>query len=659
MRLASPSDVGEFRGRFKWYALAVVVTFAVVIGRLFDLQVIEADRYREEARENIIRRVSLPAARGVVEDANGKVLASNRAAWNVAVVPGRVLPSGRPPHRVGRYEVDTWASIADALRLTPAERDTWAVKLRDACKTDEDHSACWRSVMVREDAPRDVVAELRQHPQEYQGVEVIESSVRTYPFGSLTAHLMGYVGEIDAETLVKHRPEGYGELPLDEQRKLNPLGYEPGDTVGVVGLERAWEAMLRGQRGWIKRIVDARGRYRTEPAYQSLLEEPSRQDPIAGRNLRLSIDVDLQRSTKDAMAKQLAGAVVAMEVRTGRILALYSKPEFDPNEVSGAQGRARLREAFGRLRTDPLNPLLDKTTTGAFPPGSTFKPFAALAGLEEDAFRPEKNEVCNQFVFYGKRRFKCTHMHGVVNLRSAIAQSCNIYFFKLAEAVGIDRFARLGQLFGFGERTGLAINPESPGRMPTRAYYTNLFRGSYKIGFSLNTAIGQGAMTTTPVQLAAAYAALGNGGTLYVPQVVRSVVSSDGELLQEFNPRVRRTIPLKPQNLARILDGLKQVVDSTHGTAHALRDPALPVAGKTGTAQVGYAAHPGDDPKWAWYYSRDDAWFAALYPSQAPELALVVLVEHGASGPAVAAPIAFQILHDYAQFNAKRRGSVH
>jgi penicillin-binding protein 2 len=358
------------------------------------------------------------------------------------------------------------------------------------------------------------------------------------------------------------------------------------------------------------------------------------------------------------MAKQLAGAVVAMEVRTGRILALYSKPEFDPNEVSGAQGRARLREAFARLRVDPLNPLLDKTTTGAFPPGSTFKPFAALAGLEDDAIRPEKNEVCNQYVFYGKRRFKCTHMHGVVNLRSAIAQSCNIYFFKLAEAVGIDRFARIGQLFGFGERTGLAINPESPGRMPTRAYYTNLFRGSYKIGFSLNTAIGQGAMTATPVQLASAYAAIGNGGTLYVPQVVRSVLSNDGDLLQEFNPRVRRTIPMKPQNLARIMDGLKQVVDSTHGTARALRDPALPVAGKTGTAQVGYVARAGDDPKWAWYYSRDDAWFAALYPSQAPELALVVLVEHGASGPAVAAPIAFDILRSYAQLSAKRKGSV-
>ncbi len=658
MRLASPSDVGEFRGRFKWYALAVVVTFAIIIGRLFQLQVIEADRYRGEARENIIRRVSLPAARGIVEDANGKVLASNRPAWNVAIVPGRVLPSGRPPHRAGLYEVDTWPRVAETLRLTPAERDSWAARLREACKTDEDRSACWRSLTVREDAPRDVVAELRQHPQEHSGALVLETSVRTYPFGSLTAHVMGYVGEIDAETLVKHRPEGYGELPSEEQRKLNPLGYEPGDTVGIVGLERAWEAMLRGQRGWVKHIVDARGRYRTEPAYQSLLEEPSRQDPIAGRNLRLSLDVDLQKAAKDAMAKQLSGAVVALEVRTGRLLAVYSKPEFDPNEVSGAQGRARLREAFVRLRADPLAPMLDKTTSGAFPPGSTFKPFAALAGLEDDAIKPEKNEVCNQYVFYGKRRFKCTHVHGVVNLRAAIAQSCNIYFFKLAEAVGIDRFARVGQMFGFGERTGLAINPESPGRMPTRAFYTNLFRGTYKIGFSLNTAIGQGAMTSTPLQVAAAYAALGNGGTLFVPQVVRSVYSSKGDLLQEFNPRVRRTLTLKPQNLGRIMDGLRQVVESAHGTAHALRDPALPVAGKTGTAQVGYVARPGDDPKWAWFYARDDAWFAALYPAQAPELALVVLVEHGASGPAVAAPVAFEILHEYAKLGAKRRGGA-
>ena len=658
MRLASSSDVGEFRGRFKWYALTVVLTFFVIIGRLFDLQILEADRYRGEARENIIRRITMPAARGIVEDSGGNVLASNRASWNIAVVPGRVLPSGRPPHRVGRYETDTWATIAGTLRLTPAERDSWAIRLRDACQTDEDHSACWRSTIVREDTPRDIVVELRQHAAEHQGADVIETSVRTYPFGSLTAHLMGYVGEIDAETLVRYRPEGYGDLASDEQRKINPLGYEPGDTVGVVGLERAWEAMLRGQRGWVKRIVDARGRYRTEPAYQSLLEEPSRQDPIAGRNLRLAFDVELQKAAKHAMAKQLGGAVVAMEVRTGRVLALYSKPEYDPNEVSGAQGRARLREAFARLRPDPLAPLLDKTTTGAFPPGSTFKPFAALAGLEDDVLKPEKNEVCNQFVFYGRRRFKCTHAHGVVNLRAAIAQSCNIYFFKLAESVGIDRIARIGQLFGFGERTGLAINPESPGRMPTRAFYTNIFRGAYKLGFTLNTAIGQGAMTTTPLQLASAYAALGNGGTLFVPQVVRSVVSSEGELLQDFHPRVRRTIPMKPQNLARITDGLKQVVESPRGTAHALRDPALPVSGKTGTAQVGYASKPGESASSAWYYSRDDAWFAALYPSMAPEVAVVVLVEHGISGPAVAAPIAFEILHAYAKLSDKRKGSA-
>jgi len=659
--LVPRSDIGEFRKRYKWMALSALLAFAVVASRLFQLQVVDGAEYAGVAHENIIRRVVLPTTRGVIRDANGRVLASSRPSYDVEIVPGRVMPSARPVqyrngHAVPR-DPDAWPRLADVLRLNPDERRTFEARIHAACASDDDKSPCWHTpILVREDVPRDIVAELRQHHEELAGVDVFGVPVRYYPYKDLAAHMLGYVAEIDPETLAKYRPPGSESLSREDQQRQNPLGYEAGDTVGATGIEHAWESYLRGQRGWEKRVVDARGRYRSGPEAERLVDAPSKLDPIPGRDLRLSIDVELEQAIDRAMRAHAAGAAVVVDVRTGRLLALYSKPTFDPNDLSGGEGKGRVREAFKRLYADPLRPMLDKSMSGAFQPGSTMKPFSALAALEDHLVEPEHVEKCEGYVTFGRRIFRCSHVHGPVRLHEAIARSCNVYFFHLAETVGMDRIARVAQAFGLGQKTGLGINPEAPGRIPTRSWYALRYRGQFRVGFTLNMAIGEGDVTVTPLQLALAYSALANGGTLYQPQVVRAVETSDSAVVQEFPPRIRRQIPLQPDSLRRVTAALYDVVNDPTGTAFPARDPTLDVAGKTGTAQTGYMAKKEDEAKMAWFLSQNHAWFASFAPARSPEIAVAVLVEHGGSGPEVAVPVAMQIVHEYERLQAIRLG---
>ncbi len=658
--LVPRSDVSEFRKRYRWIALVAFLAFGIVIGRLFQLQILRGAEYAQTAHENVIRKVTLPTTRGVVRDAQGRVLASSRSSFNVLLVPGRVMPSARPQRRGARKseEQDSFTRIADTLRLNPDERLRLSARVRDACVTDEDRSPCWRPILVREDLSRDIVAELKQHASEMTGAEIVSQPIRYYPYKNQGAHMLGYTSEIDAETLAKFRPPGYEQLSAEERQSANPLGYDPGDIVGATGVEHSWESYLRGQRGWEKRVVDARGRYRSGPEAERLLDTPSRQEPLAGRDVRLTVDVELEQSVERAMRAHSAGAVVVTDIRTGRLLALYSKPDFDPNDLAGGSGRDRIREAINKLYADPLRPMLDKTMSGVFHPGSTFKPFSALAALEDKLVSPFEKERCDGFLSFGRRIFHCTHVHGKVDMREAIAESCNIYFFKLAESVGMDRIARVANEFGLGQKTGIGVNPEAAGRIPTRSWYALRYKGQFRIGFTLNTSIGQGATTVTPLQLALAYAALANGGTVYSPQLIRAVETSDGAVVQDFPPRVRQKAQIAPENLARVNDALYAVVNEEKGTAYPVRDRTLEVAGKTGTAQTGYVNTGNDDPKKAWYLSRDHAWFAAYSPAKAPEIAVVVLIEHGGSGPTQAAPVAMQVIKEYHRLAAARQAKA-
>ncbi len=615
--LGQRSDVSEFRNRFRWVALFMMLCLLTLVGRLFYLQIYTGAENRAVARENIIRRVTLATTRGVIRDRTGKVLAASRASYNLYVVPDRLDMR------------EVWPRLADYMGIGVDERTRLEAFLTQIRASDGPRKR--QQVLLKEDLARDVVATLETHEAELPAVDVVSVPVRYYPYAEIGAHVLGYMAELDAEKLATLRSSGYVE----------------GDRVGASGIERAWEAYLRGTRGWEKVLVDARGRRR--PGGEGIIDDPRRSDPIPGRDLRLTIDADLQRAMDKAMRSELAGGVALVDVRSGRVLGLYSKPGFDPNALSGGSGKQVIRDAFRRLYADPLKPALDKTLSGAYPPGSTFKPFTALAALEKGLISPRVSMQCRGAITFGRRTFRCTHVHGAVDLNEAIGASCNIYFYALAKDYGVnmDLIAEMGQLFGLGAKTGIGVNAEASGRMPTRGWMTIRNRGQYQLGFNLNAAIGQGATTVTVLQLAMAYAALANGGTLYHPQILRAVETSSGAVVQEFSPGVRRQIQLRQEHLAMVQKGLTAGVNEEGGTAYRVRIQGVDVAGKTGTAQVSHKSVRGVDPERIWYFNRDHAWFSGYAPSRSAEVAVVVLVEHGGSGGKHAAPVAFEVVKAY------------
>jgi penicillin-binding protein 2 len=618
--LVQRSDIGEFRRRFRWMVLTVIASFLVLVGRLVELQLAEGDVHRAQARRNIVSEVPLPTTRGVIRDAFGKVLSANRPSYNVYVHPSII-------------DLDkTWPRVVQLMALEPSEALALKEKilaLRAGAKKDQ-------QTLLKVDIDRDILAALETHEQELRGVDVLPVPVRYYPFGELAAHLVGYMREIDAESLAR----------------LDGRDYRSGDRLGAIGVERRWESYLRGQRGERKvlRGMKRRDRQDLELKY---LEEPREVAAVPGRDISLTVDVELLGAIERAMRGQLAGAVAVVDVRTGRLLAALSKPSFDPNLVSAGSDNKAVSEAFRRLYADPLKPTLDKTISAAYPPGSTYKPFSALAALAERLIDPRAQVDCRGGYEYGRRYHRCTGIHRNVDLHDAIVQSCNTYFYALGERIHIDRLAKIGLDFGFGIKTGIGINPEARGRMPTRGWYTRRYK-SFLGGYTLLASIGQGASSVTVLQLALGYAALANGGTLYQPQVVRSIETSDGTVVQDFPPRVRRMVELDPDHLAMIKDALGGVVTDSDGTAYRERIEGVDIAGKTGTAQVTHVTPRGVDPDKVWYFNRDHAWFAGYAPARSPEIAIVVIIEHGGGGGKNAVPVAMRVVRDWQKLKEKR-----
>jgi penicillin-binding protein 2 len=608
--------------------LVCLSAFLLLFGRLVLLQVLQGDFHRAQARRNIVREIKLATRRGVIRDAEGRVLAANRPSYNVYVVPSEL-----------NLEL-TWPRVVQFVGAQPADANAMRERILAA---NNDERRRTQQLLIWVDVDRDAVALLETHETELRGVEVVPVPVRNYPYGEVAAHLLGYMREVDSEDLTE----------------LESRGYRPGDRIGAVGIERRWESYLRGKRGSRKTIRAMRRMAHREELEAKYLDEPRLVRPVPGRDISLTIDVELQQSIEKAMRGQLAGAAVVVDVRTGRILAASSKPSYDPSVVSGGRGIEATREAFRRLYADPLKPMLDKTISAAYPPGSTYKPFTALAALEEGLIDGATQVDCRGGYEYGRRFFRCTGVHRRVNLHKALVQSCNSYFYAIGahDRMQIDRLAKVGLSFGLGIKTGIGTNPEARGRMPTRSWYARRYKGAFRGGFTLLAAIGQGAATVTVLQLAQSYAALANGGTLYQPQVVRSIETSDGTIVQEFPPRVKRLITIDPGHLSMIRSGLRGVVAEREGTAHAETVEGASMAGKTGTAQVSHVTPRGVDPGKVWYFNRDHAWFSGYAPAESPEIAIVVLVEHGGGGGKNAVPIASRVVRDWLKIRERHRST--
>jgi penicillin-binding protein 2 len=641
------SDTGEFKRRFRWIALGMAVLFLGLVVRLFQLQIVEGEDHRASARENIVRRTVLATTRGIIRDRNGKLLAASRPSYNIYVVPSRI------------DMVNVWPKLVSYLRIGTAEQAKLEKRILDLRA--EEGKRRDQQILLKEDISRDAVADIKTHERELVtvtprgkelvSIELVPVPVRFYPYEEVGAHVLGYMAEIDGDKL----------------QQLRASGYVEGDRAGVTGVERAWESYLRGTRGWEKVVVDAKGTKRLN-AGEGIIEDPKRSDPIPGRDLRLTLDADVQIALDKAFRGEAAGGAVMLDVRTGRIIGMYSKPSYDPNELSGGSGKEVIEAAYKRLYSEgmrPLTPMIDKTVAGAYPPGSTFKPFTALAALEKGLIDPRQTQQCRGAITYGKKMWRCTHVHGPVDLHKGIAQSCNVYFYNLAADYGVsmDVIAEMGLRYGLGAKTGIGINAEAPGRMPTRAWMTLHNKGQWNGGFALNASIGQGATTVTVLQLALAYGALANGGTLYQPQLVRAVETSNGTVVQEFNPRVRRQIDINPENLKLVQKALAAGVSEEGGTSltaynnSGLREMGVDVAGKTGTAQVSHHLARGAEAEKSWYFNREHAWFAAYAPVKSPEVAVAVIVEHGGFGGKHAAPIAFAAVRAYEDFVKNGKGA--
>lgn len=607
--LTNQAETGEFRRRYRWMLVIVGLAFAGIGLRLAYLQLVQGSHYSAESEDNFVRRIELPSTRGIIRDREGRVVADNRPTYDVFVIP-QFLDRRR-----------TLPQLVDYLDLTPEEEQA-LVKRVDGAKGRRRS----QSILAREDVSRDQLAILETHKPELTGVQIVARPIRNYPFGELGAHLVGYMNEVTAEEL----------------EELTKRGYRAGERVGRTGVERAWESYLRGQRGWEKFVVGANGLRTTNPSAGEITGA-ERLEPVPGLDLRLTVDMELQRIIDRAFRGLPAGAAVVVDVHTGQILGSYSRPSFDLNQMTSGLTGAQARG----LTEDPYRPLIDKTLYENYFPGSTFKIVSALAGLEEGIITPRDQVPCVGYHELGRRTFRCARAHGMVDLRSAIVQSCNVYFYRLAEAAGMDRVARFAFDLGFGRRTGIGLNAENPGFIPTREWYARHYPNAFRIGFTLNAAIGQGNTKVNLLQLALAYAAVANGGSLWIPQIVESVSQPDGTVVQEFGPRLRRRIQVSPEHLALLRDALVGVVQDPSGTAYEERVTDVSVAGKTGTAQVSYTPRPGEDRRQAWYYNRDHAWFTGYAPAEDPQIALVVLVEHGGNGGRNAAPVAMRIASDY------------
>ncbi len=605
--------------RLPLVAIAMILVFAVFFFRLFQLQILRGDDLRERSQRNSVRTVRLEAPRGNILDRHGREIAITRPSFSVALMPSELLRPDR-----------TFSALASLLDAEPAA-------LREAVGSPSGRQR-FRPVRLASDVDLDTRARLEAHRFALHGVFVDERPRRLYVGGDAGAHVLGYIGEIRQEQLEKR---AYAN-------------YRSGDVIGQAGVEAWLESELRGHDGGRNVVVNAAGRVVGPP-----LDEI---EPRPGSTVTLSLDFELQREAARAFLpdvlgeEEKMGAVVALDPRDGDVLALVSRPAFDPNDFAGGIDA----ETWQRLLGDEWRPLQSRAISGQYPPGSTYKPFVAAAALQEGLIEPEVEDFCPGFHRKGRRLYRCWKRvgHGPVDLHASLVQSCDVYFYKTGDLLGIDRLAFFARGFGLGRRTDIALAHESSGLVPTSWWKERRFDEPWQGGETLSAAIGQGFNLTTPLQLAVAYAALANGGSILRPRLLRRIERGDGSIVAGPAVELRGQVPVDAPHLDRIREALRGVVHEPRGTGGLSRLPEVSVAGKTGTAQVVRLEHTeGLEEEEIPIRYRDHAWFAAFAPVEDPEIVVVVLVEHGGHGGSAAAPIARRVLARYFEGRGEELGA--
>jgi len=606
LRLSDVPPKEAYQGRFRVTTVLVLILFGLLFGRMWQLQVFDGSKWRRFSDANRIHLKKVKTMRGRVFDRKGQILSETRPSFDLIVTPAYIEGSFEENLKTLTHLMQ-WQSF-DATKIV--QRFKVALK--------------YEPMTLKKDIDAEELARFLGRQYVFPGFEIRDQPARSYPMGSEAAHLLGYVGEIS--------PKDIEALTHQGQETV----YKSGDVWGISGVEKAFESFLRGTDGVLPVIEDARGRPILDEYATDLLPLFQSQDPIPGNDLYLSIDADLQRIAEEAFGAA-SGALVAMDPDSGDVLALLSRPQYYPENFTRGVSSKYWKEIYA----DPLNPLYDRSLRGLYPPGSTFKIFTALAGLEERVMSPSESIYCPGFYRIGREVKKCWLKggHGSVSFKAGMKGSCDAYFYEMGRRLGIDRIASYAFQYGFGEVSGIGINREKAGLIPTEAWKMKTYKQKWVGGETLSVAIGQGYLQVTPLQLAVGVSALVNGGRVLKPRLALRAAKPDGQTLTSFETHVRKTTSVSEPMQTLVREALVAVVNEPGGTGGRARIKDIMVGGKTGTAQVvGYKS--GLDIK-------DHAWFVAYAPAEAPKIVVAVIAEFGGHGGSTAAPIAKKVIESH------------
>lgn len=595
------ADSDWYRQRITGVMICVLFTFAVLILRLIYLQVVRGEEYRLLSLNNRIRLQSIDPPRGLIYDRSGYVLVDNRPSFDVNII---LKDAGSVEETINK--------LAGHMNIPSPEL---TLKLANSKGI-----SAYKPILLKQDIGRNSLASIEARKYDLPGIAVDVKLRRHYLDFQGAAHLLGYLSEINPDELAS------GEYP----------GRRRGDYIGKFGVEKAFENYLRGTRGGRQVEVNANGQ-----VVRVLKTVPAK----PGQNVYLTIDRGLQQKAEELLSG-VAGAAVAMDPGSGRILAIASSPSFDQNIFVGGMSH----DQWDALISNPFRPMENKAVQGEYPPGSTFKIVTAIAGLEEGVIDENFEVFCPGYYRFGNRVYRCWKKggHGTVRIIKAISESCDVFFYQVGQRLGVDRLAWYAKAFGLGAVTGINLDKEARGLIPTAAWKRARTGIPWQDGETLSVAIGQGFNLATPIQMVGFAAAVANGGTRYKPIIVEAIKQAEGRLLHQSQPQVIGKVPVSKATMDLIHRGLWEVVNSESGTARGSQLTDIEMSGKTGTSQV-ISRKKDDDKSEAQLpaHLRPHAWFVAYAPSTAPEIAVAVLIEHGEHGSGAAAPVARELIKTF------------
>jgi penicillin-binding protein 2 len=590
-----------YKQRISGVIACALAAFVVLFIRLIYLQVIRGEEFNRLSLNNSIRLQSIDPPRGLLYDRNGNILADNRPSFDVNIILRDAEPVEHTIEKLSRYINIPAKTLMSTINHT-------------------DGVSVFKPIALKQDIGRDALAAIEVNKFDLPGITVNVNLRRHYINERSASHLIGYLSEISPDELKS------GAYP----------DCKSGDLIGKFGAEKVYENYLRGKRGGRQVEVNANG---------LIVRILKTVDAQPGKNIYLTIDQALQRKTEELL-EGTVGAAVAIEPETGNILALASSPSYDQNAFVGGI----THDQWGSLISNPFRPMANRAIQGEYPPGSTYKIITALAGLQEGVVDEETIFTCPGYYRFGNRVYRCWKKggHGKVDIIKALEESCDVFFYQVGQKLGVDRLAWYAKACGLGSPTGIHLDQEAWGLIPTAAWKKKRTGVPWQEGETLSVAIGQGFNLATPIQMAVLASAVANGGKRYRPMILESIKTADGQVLKTSEPKLIGKLPVNQPTLDLVKLGLWRVVNGDNGTARGSRLGDINISGKTGTSQVvSRKADESTSEEDMPAHLKSHAWFLAYAPSENPRIAVAVVVEHGEHGSGAAAPLAKEMFKTY------------